>query len=61
MGKMSQESEKCIYRGKIRIEKKEWSWCYLFNAKLEDLNCEKCKHREVKTEQGRDRLSKQIV
>ena len=35
----------CKYKGLMRIGDKEWEWCFLFNAKIEDLNCEKCRHK----------------
>ena len=31
----------------MRIGDKVWSWCYLFNAWLEDLNCKECECKNL--------------
>ena len=42
----------CKYRRSMRIGDREWEWCFLFNAKTEDLNCEKCRHKTPKGEES---------
>ncbi|MEM3736804.1 MAG: hypothetical protein QXJ75_01755 [Candidatus Bathyarchaeia archaeon] len=26
----------------MKIGEKEWNWCYLFNAKIDDVDCANC-------------------
>ena len=49
---MSKAEVDCKYKGLMRIGDKKWEWCFLFNAKIEDLNCEKCRHKLPKSQEG---------
>ncbi len=31
----------------MRIGEKEWEWCHLFNAKIDDVDCAKCDYQRV--------------
>jgi hypothetical protein len=42
---MAKRTYPCIQRTKLRIGKDTWDWCALFNAKIDQLHCEKCEYR----------------
>jgi hypothetical protein len=37
----------CKYRGIMKIAGEKWDWCFLFNAEIEDVTCEKCECRDM--------------
>lgn len=44
---MSEKTYSCIQRIKLRIGKDAWEWCALFNARADQLQCEKCEYRAL--------------
>lgn len=44
---MAEKTYPCIQRIKLRIGKDAWDWCALFNAKVDELHCEKCDYRTL--------------
>jgi len=41
---MSRKTYPCIQRTRLRIGDDVWDWCALFNAKIDQLQCEKCEY-----------------
>ena len=44
---MVEKTYPCIQRTRLRIGGDVWDWCALFNAKTDQLNCEKCEYRSL--------------
>ena len=44
---MAKETYPCIQQIKLRIGEDVWDWCALFNAKIDQLHCEKCEYRSL--------------
>gem|GEM_PF-2257473 len=44
---MDTETSPCIQRTRLRIGEDAWDWCALFNAKIDQLRCEKCEYRRL--------------
>jgi hypothetical protein len=42
---MAEKTYPCIQRTKLRIGKDAWDWCALFNARIDELNCQTCEYR----------------
>ena len=42
---MAEKTYPCIQRTKLRIGKDAWDWCTLFNARIDELNCQTCEYR----------------
>ena len=42
----------CIYRGMRKLGEDEWDWCYFYNAKIGDVNCETCEMGKMTLEAG---------
>ena len=39
---MKTEEKSCKYKGKVNLGDVEWDWCFYYNAKIDDVNCETC-------------------
>ena len=44
---MGEKTYPCVQRIQLRIGKDAWDWCALFNAKADQLCCEKCEYRTL--------------
>ena len=44
---MPNKTYPCIHQTKLSIGKDAWEWCALFNARVEELHCEKCEYRTL--------------
>jgi hypothetical protein len=44
---MAEKTYPCIQRTTLRIGKDAWEWCALFNARIDELHCEKCEYRTL--------------
>jgi hypothetical protein len=44
---MAEKTYPCIHQTKLSIGKDAWEWCALFNARVEELHCEKCEYRTL--------------
>jgi len=42
---MAEKTYPCIERTKLSIGKDAWDWCGLFNARIDELNCQTCEYR----------------
>ena len=39
---MEPKEKSCKYNGEVNLGDTEWKWCFYYNAKKEDVNCETC-------------------
>lgn len=44
---MANDTHPCIQKTKLRIGQDAWDWCALFNARIDQLRCEKCEYRTL--------------
>jgi hypothetical protein len=44
---MAKETYPCIQQIELRIGEDVWDWCALFNAKIDQLHCDKCEYRSL--------------
>lgn len=44
---MPEKTYPCIHQTKLSIGKDAWDWCALFNARMDELHCDKCEYRTL--------------
>jgi len=50
---MVSQKHECRFRGSLKMEDKEWDWCFLYNGETSRLNCERCQLNKADTERPR--------
>jgi hypothetical protein len=50
---MVSQKHECRFRGSLKMEDREWDWCFLYNGETSRLNCEQCQLNRSETERSR--------
>lgn len=47
---MVSRKRECRFKGFLRMEEREWEWCFLYNGEASKPNCERCEIKELDSE-----------
>ncbi|MEM2896080.1 MAG: hypothetical protein QW265_01285 [Candidatus Bathyarchaeia archaeon] len=44
---MVSEEDRCRFKNFVEIGEKRWEWCFLYNAEVSKLDCDRCGYKPL--------------